>query len=136
MDNELANNITTNNLGTTLDGIQQYQFYINGQPQPTRAVEVGDYSKAEPTTNQVALWELQKGLSSADQQVRDLNDCDEHFAIGRCLAKYGGVYNLKEVGGLALKQEYTGATKNKLLISFVSSLRRLVVNSGGKNVEL
>ena len=68
--------------------------------------------------------------------VRKLDKPEKHFAVGRSLAKQGGVYNLKDVGGLALKQEYSGAEKNKLLVTFVGSLRRLIVNASGKVVEL
>ena len=97
---------------------------------------VGDLSKTQPTCNQVALWELQKALSTSGVKVRDLEKPETAFAIGRALARYNGVYNLKDVGGLALKQEYSGSTKNKLLITFIGSLRRLTINSSGKIVEL
>lgn len=136
MNNQNAENLTTDNLSTTLDNIKEYQFYINGQPQPTRAVATDDLSKTIPTCNQVALWELTKSLASSGIGVRKLDAPEKHFAIGRSLAKQGGVYNLKDVGGLALKQEYTGAVVNKLLITYVGSLRRLVVNASGKVVEL
>ena len=136
VNNEQAQNLTTANLSTTLDNIQEYQFYINGQPQPTRSVRVADLSKTIPTANQIALWELQKSLSTSGVQVRDLEKPETAFAIGRALARYNGVYNLKEVGGLALKQEYSGSAVNKLLITYVGSLRRLTINSSGKVVEL
>ena len=136
MDNGLAQNLTTNNLETTLDTIKEYQFYINGQPQPTRAVPTSSLSANPSTASQIALWELEKTLTTCGVEVRDIDSPQSHFAVGRALARYGGVYNLKDVGGLALKQEYSNATKNKLLVSFVGHLRKLVVNSSGKIVEL
>ena len=136
MDNGLPTNLTTNNLKTTLDNIKQYQFYINGQPQPTRAVPTFQYSALLPTISQIALWELEKTLATCKKEVRNLGQPEDNFAIGRALARYGGCYNLKEVGGLSLKQEYTNPTKNKLLLTFVGHLRKLVVNTSGKIVEL
>jgi hypothetical protein len=136
MNNGLAQNLTNDNLDTTLDTIKEYQFYINGQPQPTRAVPTSTLSAVPATCSQVAMWELEKTLKTCGVEVRDLNSPERHFAVGRALARYGGVYNLKDVGGLALKQEYSNAQENKLLISFVGHLRKLVVNSSGKIVEL
>jgi len=136
MNNGLAQNLTNKNLSTTLDTIKEYQFYINGQPQPTRAVPTSTLSANPATCSQVAMWELEKTLKTCGVEVRDLNAPERHFAVGRALARYGGVYNLKDVGGLALKQEYSNAQENKLLISFVGHLRKLVVNSSGKIVEL
>ena len=136
MDNGLAQNLTTDNLDTTLDTIKQYQFYINGQPQPTRAVPTAILNPPESKASQIALWELEKTLATCGKAVRNLGDGNEHFAMGRALARYGGVYDLKSVGGLSLKTEYSNAVKNKLLLTYVGHLRKLVVNTAGKIVEL
>lgn len=136
MDNGLATTLTNDNLGTTLDNIREYQFYINGQPQPTRSVNVSSLSKTQPTASQIALWELEKTFTTCGWDVRELRAPDEHFAIARPFARYGGVYNLKDVGGCALKQEYDAPAENKLILSYVGHLRRLIVNTGGKIVEL
>lgn len=136
MNNGLAQTLTNDNLKTTLDNIREYQFYINGQPQPTRSVNVSSLSKTIPTASQIALWELEKSFTTCSWDVRELRLPHSNFAIARPFARYGGVYNLKDVGGCALKQEYDAPTQNKLILSFVGHLRRLVVNTGGKIVEL
>ena len=136
MDNSEADNLTTNNLDTTLDTIKEYQFYINGLPQPTRAVPTASLSLNPPTSAQIALWEVEKTLATCGQDVRELSQSWEHFIIGRALARYGGVYDLQEVGGLSLKQEYTASVINKLLLTYVGHLRKLVINADGKSVEL
>jgi len=136
MDNSEADNLTTNNLDTTLDTIKEYQFYINGLPQPTRAVPTTSLSANPPTSAQIALWEVEKTLATCGKDVRELSQSWEHFVIGRALARYGGVYDLQEVGGLSLKQEYTASAINKLLLTYVGHLRKLVINADGKYVEL
>ena len=136
MDNNELNNLTTNNLDTTLDTIKEYQFYLDGLPQPTRAVPTASLSLNPQTSAQIALWEVEKTLATCGKDVRELSQSWEHFVIGRALARYGGVYDLQEVGGISLKQEYTASVINKLLLTYVGHLRKLVITAGGKYVEL
>ena len=136
MDNSEAENLTTNNLLTTIDTLKEYQFYLNGLPQPTRAVPASSLSLLPPTASQIALWEVEKTLATCGKDVRDLSQPWNNFVIGRALARYGGVYDLQEVGGISLKQEYTASAINKLLLTYVGHLRKLVINAEGKYVEL
>jgi len=132
----LSQSVMNENLETTLDTINNYQFLVNGTGQPTRVVDCSPLVRATPTTAQVQLWEMEKALSSAKNQVRNLKDSHSNFMVARALARYGGVYDLKADGNISLKQVYTNPVENKLIISFISHLRRIKVNKQGLTVEL
>ena len=69
--------------------------------------------------------------------VRNLERQSENLIIGRALALYGSVYNLKADGNLGLRVEYSTATpptKNKLWINQIAAVRRLVVNRDGASI--
>lgn len=136
MDNGVGNSLGVNNLETTLDTLENYQFIVNGTGQPTRRVDTKPYTNSPPTTAQVALWETEKTLSSSKVIVRNLREPHKNFMVARALARYGGVYDLKADGSISLKQEYSNPTKNKLMISFIGHLRRIVVSRMGMSVEL
>jgi hypothetical protein len=136
MDNSESQNLTTNNLNTSVDTIKEYQFYLDGMPQPTRAVPTSSLSLNPQTSAQIALWEVEKTLATCGQDVRELSQSWDHFVVGRALARYGGVYDLQSVGGISLKQEYTNPIRNKLLLSYVGHIRKLIINADGKRIEL
>lgn len=133
MNNTLQQNLTNNNLVSTLDTIDNYQWYVDGSPQPTRAVSLSSFSNAIPTTSQVALWELEKTLTTFGIDVRELDEMGTNLAIGRALARYGGVYDLQD-SGIALKQEYDTPTLNKLMLSYIGHLRTIIISLEGKSV--
>tara|TARA_R110002096_G_scaffold27083_2_gene83169 strand:+ start:702 stop:2576 length:1875 start_codon:yes stop_codon:yes gene_type:complete len=137
IDQSLAHSVLVDNFATTLDNIQNYNFIINGQLQPTRKVLLGRLNNNK--SEQVALWELEKALSSAKLMVRNLNEQESQFAIARALARYGGVYNLAADGNISLRIEYSSSTlpvKNKLLTSYIYGLRRIRATKNGLVVEL
>lgn len=132
----LSQSVRNDNLLTVLDDINSYQFIVNGAGQPTRRVDCEPLTRATPTTAQVQLWEMEKALSSAKNVVRNLKVPEKNFMVARALARYGGVYDLKADGSISLKQEYGNPILNKLLVSFISHLRRIRVNREGLVVEL
>ena len=135
----LPNSVLTDNFATTLDNIQNYNYIINGQSQPTRKVSLGRLSQSPSLNEQVALWELEKSLSTARVAVRNLNQQGKEFMMARPLALYGGVYNLAADGNISLKTEYSSSappTENKLFTSYIYGLRRIRVNKVGLSVEL
>jgi hypothetical protein len=67
--------------------------------------------------------------------VKQLDYQEENFFIARALARYGTIYNLAEDGNISLRVEYDAPVLNKLMISYVGGLRRLIVNSSGKYIE-
>ena len=134
--NTLTHSLWENNLTTVLDGIQSYVWYLDGLPQPTKAVETDRMSLDPPQIDQVALWEQEKALSSCGVAVSKLTSQDKFWFIPRALARYNGVYDLKDKGSIQLKTTYSAPAVNKLLISFICHVRRVVVSSMGKYVEL
>jgi len=135
----VANSVLVDNFATTLDHIQNYNYIINGQSQPTRKVDLGRLSQSPSLNEQVALWEIEKSLATARLPVRNLNEQGKEFLMARPLAKYGGVYNLAADGNISLKCEYSTSeppTENKLFTSYIYGLRRIRVNKVGLSVEL
>lgn len=135
----IANSVLVDNFATTLDHIQNYNYIINGQSQPTRKVDLGRLSQTPSLNEQVALWELEKSLATARLPVRNLNQQGKEFMMARPLAKYGGVYNLAADGNISLKVEYSATeppSENKLFTSYIYGLRRIRVNKVGLSVEL
>ncbi len=133
----LAHSVLVDNFATTLDNIQQYSFIINGKLTPTRAVHLGRLNNNK--SEQVALWEIEKALSSAKISVRNLDKQEGQFCIARALARYGGVYNLAADGNISLRLEYSSQTlpvENKLLTSYIYGLRRIRATKNGLIVEL
>jgi len=133
----LAHSVLVDNFATTLDNIQQYSFIVNGKLTPTRAVLLGRLNNNR--SEQVALWEIEKALSSAKIPVRNLNLQESQFCIARALARYGGVYNLAADGNISLRLEYSSSNlpvQNKLLTSYIYGLRRLRATKNGLIVEL
>tara|TARA_R110000824_G_scaffold116072_2_gene267382 strand:- start:54 stop:1778 length:1725 start_codon:yes stop_codon:yes gene_type:complete len=137
MGNEgVSDDLWSDTLSPVLDTIKDYQWYVNGIGFPTRAVDLTTLSAAQTTTAQIALWEQEKALSSCGVPVSCLSKQQDHFFLGRALARYNGVYNLREAGGVQLKTTYSNAVLNKLLITYICHIRKVVVSSRGKFVEL
>ena len=139
MNQSVAPSVLVDNFATTLDNIQNYNYIVNGQTQPTRKVQLGRLSNTTPLNEQVALWEIEKGLASAKMQIRNLKEQASEFCMVRALSRYGGTYNLSADGNLSLRTEYSATTlpvQNKLFTSFIYGLRRIRVNKVGLSVEL
>ncbi len=133
----LGEKLYNDNLATITDNISNYSFLVNNKLQPTRKVDMAGLNATPARTEQVALWESEKALSSARCLVRNLERQSDNLIIGRALALYGSVYNLKADGNLGLRVEYSTTTppqKNKLWINQIASVRRLVVNRDGASV--
>ena len=133
----LPMSVLEDNFATTLDNIQNYSYIINGTIQPTRKVSLGRLNIDR--NEQVAMWELEKALSSAKLMVRNLNEQNSQFAIARALSRYGGVYNLASDGNISLRLEYSSQNlpvQNKLLTSYIYGLRRIRATKNGLVVEL
>jgi hypothetical protein len=133
----LGEKLYNDNLATITDNIDNYSFLVNNKLQPTRKVDMTGLNATPARTEQVALWESEKALSSARCLVRNLERQSDNLIIGRALALYGSVYNLKADGNLGLRVEYSNSTppqKNKLWINQIASVRRLVVNRDGASV--
>jgi hypothetical protein len=133
--NSQPNSLIYNNLKTIIDTASNYNYLIDNKLQPTRKVRLTQLSQTIPKTEQLALFECEKALSSIKIQPRQLDYQAENFFIGRALARYGGVYNLAETGNASLRVEFTNPVLNKLMITFIGGLRRLVINNQGRYIE-
>tara|TARA_R110002110_G_scaffold321_1_gene1230 strand:+ start:4440 stop:6233 length:1794 start_codon:yes stop_codon:yes gene_type:complete len=133
--NNVANSVAHNNLDSVIDTAKDYNYLVNNKLQPTRKVPLGLLSQTPPKTEQIALFETEKALGAVKIMVKQLDYQDENFFIARALARYGTIYNLAEDGNISLRVEYDAPVLNKLMISYIGGLRRLIVNSSGKYIE-
>jgi len=146
MENGKEESVLYNNLESIVDNCKDYNFLISNKQQPTQRVSVANLSHlsptgdSEPLVEQVALFELEKALGSSKMRVKNLDHQSDNFVIGRALARYGGVYPLVKDGGFQLRVNYKSAPqtpeKNKLFITYVGGLRRLVVGTNGVQVQM
>ena len=130
--NNTTPSVARDSLETIIDGMIDYNFYINGQSQPSKKVDVSNLARG--FYDQVALWENQKALMSCGVAVRNLLDLPSNFMVSRALGRYGGVYNLRDGGDLELRCEYSGSAVNKLFLNYICVLRR--INIGGNGVQV
>ena len=142
-ENGLAENVINNNLASLVDNVKDYNFLIANKQQPTQRVSLSGLSNptaGTPIVEQVALFETEKALGSSKLAVRNLEHQSDNLVISRSLARYGGVYPLVKDGGFQLRVDYKGAPqnpqKNKLFITYVGGLRRLIVGKGGMRVQV
>tara|TARA_R100000654_G_scaffold28502_2_gene53102 strand:+ start:3888 stop:5732 length:1845 start_codon:yes stop_codon:yes gene_type:complete len=139
-ENGLAENVLNDNLASCVDNVDNYNFLIANKQQPTQRVSLANLSVANPLVEQVALFETEKALGSSKVAVRNLDHQSQNLIIGRALARYGGVYPLVKDGGFQLRVDYKGAPnnpqKNKLFITYVGGLRRLIVGKDGMRVQI
>ncbi len=135
LQNNMAPSVSHNNLNPVIDTASSYNFLVAQKLQPTRRVNLGLLSQFPAKTEQVALFECEKALGSCKIMVKSLDHQDTNFFIGRALARYGTVYNLAEDGNISLRVDYSNPVMNKLIVSYVAGLRRLVVNASGKFIE-
>lgn len=134
VDNSLSQRYYHHNLDTVLDDAENYNYLIDNKLVPTRRVRLSQLSQEVPKTEQVALFESEKSLTSIKIHPKNLDYQDENFFIGRALGRYGGVYNLASTGNASLRIEYGTPTKNKLMVSYIGGVRRLTINRDGRTV--
>lgn len=136
VDNSQALALQHKNLDTVVDNAQNYNYLIDNKLQPTRRVRLSQLSHNVPKTEQVALFEWEKALSAVKIHPKNLDYQDTNFGIGRHLSRYGGVYDLASTGNASLRIEYGTLTdKNKLMITYIGGLRRLIVNKDGRYIQ-
>lgn len=135
LNNSQSELITNNNFDTIIDDADNYNYIIDNKLQPVRRVPLKALSDAIPKTEQLALFEAEKSLSSVRMHPKNLDYQEKNFFLGRALARYGGVYDLASTNNVSLRIQYGTPTQNKLFINYIGGLRRLVVNKNGRFVE-
>lgn len=129
----VSNDYDENNLVGEIDGLQTYQWSINGRLVPDRPVDMTPYSQGNGILSQQHLHEVRKALLNSGVVVRDLQDVKENLLVSRAFSKYGMVSDITKTD-LSLRVEYEGATKQKVFNCFLCSLRSLNISSKGIEV--
>ena len=119
------------------DEASDYQFFYNGQLNPSRKVDLTKIGRRFGVSQQY-LIELEKALAMSGINPLSFSKFQENFCIGRALALQQGVYNTSG-RDFNLQVNY-GTTrtpkKNKLWHNFVSHIRRLVVQGDSVVVQI
>ena len=136
LQNSSASSLINDNNNTIVDDADNYQYVVANKLQPTRKVDLTPISQTISKIAQVASYEFEKALASSKIHVKNLDYQESSFAIGRPLARFGGVYNLADDGNLSLRIEYGSPQHNKLFVNYIAGYRRLVVSKEGKFVEV
>ena len=124
-----GNNLTA--VGT--DGAQAYQFSINGVLTPDNRVPLRRMTLTPAYVEQIYLQETRKSLLNSGVIVRNLQNAEDNFVIGRAFSKYGAVSDVTHQQ-LSLRVEYTGALRQKTMNCFMCSTREMVIRQDGVEV--
>ena len=119
------------------DEATDYQFFYNGQLNPSRPVQLDKLSR-RVAVQQQPLVENEKALAMAGIQPLSFMKFRENFFIGRALALQQGVYNTAG-RDFNLQVNYQGTRepqKNKLWNNYVSHIRRIVVQGDSVMVQI
>ena len=134
-DRRLVSNL--NGLVGIADEATDYQFFYNGQLNPSRLVDLSKISRRHGVQQQ-PLVELEKALAMGGINPLSFSKFQQNFCIGRALALQQGVYNTAG-RDFNLQVNYQGTTapkKNKLWNNYVSHIRRLMVQGDAVVVQI
>ena len=119
------------------DEASDYQFFYNGQLNPSRKVDLTKIGRRFGVSQQY-LIELEKALAMSGINPLSFRKFQENFCIGRALALQQGVYNT--AGRDFNVQVNYGTTrtpkKPKLWYNYVSHIRRLVVQGDSVVIQV
>ena len=133
-------NSTRSGLVGIADYIRDYQILYDGKLNPTRPVPCGKISD-RTSIEQQPLIELEKALAMGGIHPLSFAKFRENFCIGRALSLQDGVVDLRGKD-FSLQVQYDlpadgdPAAKNKLWMSWVSHLRRIVVRGDAISLEI
>lgn len=119
------------------DEASNYQFFYNGQLNPSRPVDLTKISRRIGVQQQ-PLIELEKALAMAGINPLSFMKFRENFCIGRALALQQGVYNTAG-RDFNVQVNYQGSRtpiKPKLWNNYVAHIRRLVVQGDSVVVQI
>jgi len=119
------------------DNATQYQWFYNGQLNPSRPVVCNKISN-KTSIGQQPLIELEKALSVCGIRPLSFRKYHENAVIGRALSLQDGTYDTTGKD-FNLQIEYSEGTplqpqKNKLWMNFVHHIRRIVIK--GNQISL
>ncbi len=119
------------------DEVTDYQFFYNGQLNPSRRVDTTKISRRHGVQQQ-PLVELEKALAMGGINPLSFSKFQQNFCIGRALALQQGVYNTAG-RDFNLQVNYQGTRvpkKNKLWNNYVCHIRRLMVQGDSIVVQI
>ena len=119
------------------DEVSDYQFFYNGQLNPSRRVDTTKISRRHGVQQQ-PLIELEKALAMGGINPLSFQKFQQNFCIGRALALQQGVYNTAG-RDFNLQVNYQGVRvpkKNKLWNNYVAHIRRLMVQGDSVIVQI
>jgi hypothetical protein len=130
---------TRSGLVGIVDRLNNYQILYDGKLNPTRPVScerIADRVSIE----QQPLIELEKALAMGGIRPLSFTKFRENFCIGRALTLQDGVVDLRG-RDFSLQVQYDAAiagesAKNKLWMSWVAHLRRIVVKGDAISIEI
>ena len=125
------------NLEGISDNVSDYQWLYDGKLQPSRRIPLNKTSSTVSIDAQ-HLIELDKGLSMAGITGHSMAKFNENFVIARALALGDGVYDARGKD-FSLQINYNEALspqKNKLWVSFVYHIRKIVLDGNSVSVEV
>lgn len=118
-----GNNLTC--VGT--DAAENYQMVINDQLVPDQRCSLRRMGLTPAYVEQLFLQELRKSLVNSGVFVRNLQNAEKNFVIGRAVSMYGAVSDITK-SDLSVRIEYgANATRQKTLNCYVCSARTLIV---------
>lgn len=134
---DIINVSNRSNLVGIWDELTDYQFFYNGQLNPSRKVECDKITRRKGVQQQ-PLIELEKALAMANITPLSFTKFRENACIGRALALQQGVYNTAG-RDFNLQVNYQGTQapiKPKLWNNYVAHLRRLVVQGNQVMIQV
>ena len=95
------------NLKGVQDCVKDYQWVLDNKLVPDRHVSVQAEQFTDfPAWNEISVSEREKALRSFNIPVLDLTKVNEHFIIGRELAKPGAIADISQTGTVRLNRTY------------------------------
>jgi len=112
------------------DNAVEYQFTLQNRSVPDQRCDLRKYSLNPPKINQLHLQELRKSLISNSVMVRNLQQPQENFVIGRAVSSYGHTSDIR--GDVSLRVMYDSNAKVQKTFNFyVCSQRTLIIKQDG-----
>lgn len=108
-DSDKFNTLVDDSFKTDFSGAVSYQYFIDSEAVPNRAVPLNRLSRGTPIPEAMHLREQTKALQNSAIPVRNLVGCQTRSVIGRALSAQGQVADLSN-GNTRLQTEYTQHT--------------------------
>lgn len=115
------------NLTAVSNDLENYQFVVNGNLQPTRVIDTTRMNLTPAYVPQQHVQEMRKSLVSSGVFVRSLQNPEKNVIIGRAFGMGGAVSDVTK-SDLQVRLEYgSNATTQKILYCFMCEARTLIV---------